>query len=150
MSNSSTFGRNRYIEDCTPGTWVTTTKAGDIKISSKSLEKDKLYYIRVQGKYNTLEGSKTTDWTTITAYYRGEGAGVEGVVNDEAKVYVNNENVVVFGEAKAVEIYNAAGQLVDAVNVEGQSSLDINYLAKGAYVIKVVAADEIVTLKHVK
>ena len=75
---------------------------------------------------------------------------MEGVVNDEAKVYVNNENVVVFGEAKAVEIYNAAGQLVDAVNVEGQSTLDINYLAKGAYVIKVVATDEVVTLKHVK
>ena len=35
-------------------------------------------------------------------------------------------------------------------NVEGVSTLDINYLVKGAYVIKVVAADEVVTLKHVK
>ena len=65
-------------------------------------------------------------------------------------MYVNNENVVVFGEAKTIEIYNAAGQLVDAVNVEGVSTLDINYLAKGAYVIKVATTESVVVLKHVK
>lgn len=150
MSNSSTFGRNRFIEECADGTWVTTTKAGDIKIANKALTKDQLYYIRVQGKYATSEGSKTTDWKVISAYYRGEGAGVEGVVSDDAKVYVNNENVIVFGEAKAIEIYNAAGQLVGVVNVEGASTLDINYLAKGAYVIKVVKAENVVVLKYVK
>lgn len=149
MSASTTFGRNRYIEDCA-GSWVTTTKAGDIKVSNKLLEKDKLYYIRVQGKYTTSEGAQTTDWKTISAYYRGEGAGVEGVVADTENVYVNNDNVVVFGEANAVEIYNAAGQLVDSINVEGVSTLDINYLAKGAYVIKVVSAEKVTVLKFVK
>ena len=149
MSASTTFGRNRYIEECT-GSWITTTKAGDIKVSNKLLEKDKLYYIRVQGKYTTSEGSKSTDWKTISAYYRGEGVGVEGVVNDETKAYINNENVVVFGEADFVEIYNAAGQLVDVKNVEGVSTLDINYLAKGAYIIKVAATDNVVILKCVK
>ena len=150
MSNATTFGRNRYIEDCAAGTWVTTTKAGDIKVSNKSLEVGKLYYIRVQGKYATMDGSANTEWTTISAYYRGEGAGVEGVVNDDANVYVNNENVVVFGDAESIEIYNAAGQLVEIENVEGVSTLDINYLAKGAYIIKVVAADNVVVLKYVK
>ena len=149
MSASTSFGRNRYIEEC-ESSWVTKTKAGEIKISSKNLTKDQLYYIRVQGKYATSEGSKTTDWKVITAYYRGEGSGVEGVVSDDANVYVNNENVVVFGNAETVEIYNAAGQLVDVANVEGASTLDINYLAKGAYIIKVVAADKVVVLKYVK
>lgn len=149
MSASATFGRNRYIEECT-GSWVTTTKAGDIKISNKSLEKDKLYYIRVQGKYATADGSTNTDWATISAYYRGEGAGVEGVVSDENKVYITTENVVIFGEANFIEIYNAAGQQVDVKNVEGVSTLDINYLAKGAYIIKVVATENIVVLKHMK
>ena len=143
------MSRNRYIEECA-GSWVTTTKAGDIKVSNKLLEKDKLYYIRVQGKYTTSEGAQTTDWKTISAYYRGEGAGVEGVVADAENVYVNNENVVVFGEANTIEIYNAAGQLVDSVNVEGVSTLDINYLAKGAYIIKVAKTDNVVALKFVK
>ena len=150
MSNATTFGRNRYIEDCAAGTWVTTTKAGDIKVSNKSLEEGKLYYIRVQGKYATMDGSANTEWTTISAYYRGEGAGVEGVVSDDANVYVNNENVVVFSDAESIEIYNAAGQLVEIENVEGVSTLDINYVAKGAYIIKVVAADNVVVLKYVK
>ena len=150
VSNTSSFGRTRYLEDCAAGSWATAAKAGEIKVNNKLLEKDKLYYIRVQGKYATSEGSKTTDWKVISAYYRGEGAGVEGVVSDDAKVYVNNENVIVFGEAKAIEIYNVAGQLVEVVNVEGASTLDINYLAKGAYVIKVVKAETVVVLKYVK
>jgi hypothetical protein len=76
--------------------------------------------------------------------------GVVGVTNDEAKVYVNNENVVVFGEAQMIEIYNVGGQLIESAQVESLSSFDINHLATGAYIIKVIAADEVVTLKHVK
>ena len=151
MSGSATFGRTRFIEDCAPGTWATATKAGDITISSKNLTKDKLYYIRVQGKYNSSEGSKTTDWKTISAYYRGEGAGVEGVVNDNANVYITNENVVVFGNyAKQVAITNVGGQLVELINVENQSQLDINHLASGAYLIKVIGNEDSIVLKYVK
>ena len=150
VSNTSSFGRTRYIEDCAAGSWATAAKAGEIKVNNKLLEKDKLYYIRVQGKYSSSEGSKTTDWKVITAYYRGEGSGVEGVESDENGVYINKENILVFGDADAVEIYNAAGQLVDTVNVEGTSTLDINYLAKGAYIVKVVGAEKVVVLKYVK
>ena len=149
MSASTSFGRNRYIEEC-ESSWVTKTKAGDIKVSNKLLETGKLYYIRVQGKYATSEGSQSTDWKVISAYYRGEGVGVEGVVSDNANVYITDENVVVFGEADVVEIYNAAGQLVDVVNVEGATNLDVDYLAKGAYIIKVVVADKVAVLKYVK
>ena len=150
VSNTSSFGRTRYIEDCAAGSWATAAKAGEIKVNNKLLEKDKLYYIRVQGKYSSSEGSKTTAWKTISAYYRGEGSGVEGVESDENGVYINKENILVFGDADAVEIYNAAGQLVDTVNVEGTSTLDINYLAKGAYIVKVVGAEKVVVLKYVK
>ncbi len=151
VSNTSSFGRTRYIEDCAAGSWATATKAGDIKLSNKQLEKDKLYYIRVRGNYASSEGSKTTAWKTISAYYRGEGSGgVEGAVNDNANVYVSNENVVVFNEAENIEIYNAAGQLVEVANVEGASTLDINHLAKGAYIIKVSTDSDVMILKHVK
>ena len=151
MSATETFGRNRFIEDCAPGTWATATKAGDIKISSKNLTKDKLYYIRVQGRYNSSEGSKTTAWKTISAYYRGEGSGVEGVVNDNANVYITNENVLVLGVcAKQVAITNVGGQLVELINVENQSQLDINHLASGAYLIKVIGNEDSVVLKYVK
>ena len=65
-------------------------------------------------------------------------------------MYVSNDNVVVFDKAQAVEIYNLSGQLVEQANVEGQSTLDINNLATGAYIIKVITEDGVVTLKHVK
>ena len=145
MSNSSTFGRNRYIEDCAAGTWVTTTKAGDIKISSKSLEKDKLYYIRVQGRYNTLEGSKTTDWTTISAYYRGEGAGVEGVESDENAVVVETvagETQLVINRANAadvkVEAYTPSGinlgTVFNGTAQPGRTVVPVSYLGKGVLI----------------
>ena len=86
----------------------------------------------------------------VVSFVYNSEAGVEGVTNDEVKVYVSNENVVVFGEAQMVEIYNVGGQLIESAQVEGQSTFDINHLATGAYIIKVIAADEVVTLKHVK
>ena len=145
MSNSSTFGRNRYIEDCAAGTWVTTTKAGDIKISSKSLEKDKLYYIRVQGRYNTLEGSKTTDWTTISAYYRGEGAGVEGVESDENAVVVETvagETQLVINRANAADVKVEAyapsginlGTVFNGTAQPGRTVVPVSYLGKGVLI----------------
>ena len=93
MSNSKTFGRTRYTESCAPGTWVTTTKAADIKISSKNLVNGNLYYIRVQGDYTTSEGSKKTEWKTISAYYKGEGSGIEGVdINGNNIAVIKNGN----------------------------------------------------------
>ena len=106
--------------------------------------------MRARGAYKTASGNKNTAYSPVVSFVYNSGAGVEGITNDEAKVYVSNENVVVFGTAQSVEIYNIGGQLIEKANVEGQSTLDINHLATGAYIIKVISADEVVTLKHVK
>ncbi len=134
-----------YNLDCS-----TPKTAGEIAISSASLVNGTTYYVRARGSYKTAAGNKNTAYSPVVSFVYNSGAGVEGVTNDEAKVYVNNENVVVFGEAQMIEIYNVGGQLIESVQVEGLSSLDINYLATGAYIIKVISADEVVTLKHVK
>ena len=107
--------------------------------------------MRAQGAYKTAaSASNKTDYSEVISFVYNAGAGVEGVTTDEAKVYVSNENIVMFGNAQTIEIYNIGGQLIETANVEGQSSFDINHLATGAYVIKVATADEVVTLKHVK
>ena len=134
-----------YNLDCS-----TPKTAGEIAISSAALVNGTTYYVRARGSYKTAAGNKNTAYSPVVSFVYNSGAGVEGVTNDEAKVYVNNENVVVFGEAQMVEIYNVGGQLIESAQVEGLSSFDINHLATGAYIIKVIAADEVVTLKHVK
>lgn len=145
MATSSSFGRGRYIENCLAGSWATTTKAGEIKISSKNLVQDKLYYIRVKGDYVTLEGSKTTEWTTISAYYRGEGAGVEGV-----ETYDNNVKVVTDGGEAQLEInrsvsgnvkidaYTPAGinlgTVFNGTAQAGRTVVPVSYLGKGVLI----------------
>ena len=134
-----------YNLDCS-----TPKTAGEIAISSAALVNGTTYYVRARGSYKTAAGNKNTAYSPVVSFVYNSEAGVEGVTNDEAKVYVNNENVVVFGEAQMIEIYNVGGQLIESAQVEGLSSFDINHLATGAYIIKVIAADEVVTLKHVK
>ena len=134
-----------YNLDCS-----TPKTAGEIAISSAALVNGTTYYVRARGSYKTAAGNKNTAYSPVVSFVYNSEAGVEGVTNDEVKVYVSNENVVVFGEAQMVEIYNVGGQLIESAQVEGQSTFDINHLATGAYIIKVIAADEVVTLKHVK
>ena len=86
----------------------------------------------------------------MISFVYSSDTGVEGVTNDEEKVYVSNENVVVFGNAQMIEVYNISGQLVEVVNVDGQTTFDINHLSTGAYIIKVISSNDVVTLKHVK
>lgn len=128
----------------------TPKTAGEIAISSASLVNGTTYYVRARGAYKTASGNKNTAYSPVVSFVYNAGVGVEGITNDEAKVYVSNDNVVVFDKAQAVEIYNLSGQLVEQANVEGQSTLDINNLATGAYIIKVITEDGVVTLKHVK
>ena len=129
---------------------VCTKPAGEITISSANLVDGTTYYARARGSYKTASGNKNTAYSDVISFVYSSDTGVEGVTSDEAKVYVNSENVVVLADAEMVEIYNMAGQLVESANVEGLSTFDINHLATGAYVIKVTTTDGVVTLKHVK
>ena len=129
-----------------------TKPAGEITISSAKLVDGTTYYVRAQGLYKTAtSASNKTEYSDVMTFvYSAEQGGVEGVTSDDAKVYVNSENVVVLADAKKVEIYNIGGQLVESANVEGLPTFDINHLATGAYVIKVTTANGVVSLKHVK
>lgn len=149
ISKSASFGRGKVSYTLT-NLDCATKPAGEITISSANLVDGTTYYVRARGSYKTASGTKNTDYTEVISFVYNAGAGVEGVANDEAKVYVSNENVVVLGVAQSVEIYNIGGQLVEQADVEGQSTFDINHLASGAYIIKVISANGVVTLKHVK
>ena len=128
----------------------TPKTAGEITISNANLVDGTTYYVRARGSYKTASGNKNTAYSEVISFVYNAGAGVQGIKNDEAKVFVNNENVVIFGNAQTIEIYNIGGQLVEVANVEDQSTFDINHLATGAYIIKVISNNDVVTLKYVK
>ena len=151
ISKTSSFGRTGKTAYTLTDLEYATKPAGEITISSAKLVDGTTYYVRAQGAYKTAaSASKKTDYSEVISFVYNAGAGVEGVTSDEAKVYVNSENVVVLADAEMIEIFNMAGQLVESANVEGLSTFDINHLATGAYVIKVTTADGVVSLKHVK
>ena len=151
ISKTATFGRTGKTAYTLTDLEYATKPAGEITISSAKLVDGTTYYVRAQGAYKTAaSASKKTDYSEVISFVYNAGAGVEGVTSDEAKVYVNSENVVVLADAEMIEIFNMAGQLVESANVEGLSTFDINHLATGAYVIKVTTADGVVSLKHVK
>lgn len=57
--------------------WHSRNTAGQM---SKTLEKNKLYYMRVRGSYRTADGNKNSEWSkVVSAYYRGASSGVEAV-----------------------------------------------------------------------
>lgn len=158
MATSSSFGRGRYIENCAAGSWATATKAGDIKISSKNLVQDKLYYIRVQGNYATAEGSQTTDWTTISAYYRGEGAGVEGIEADANSVKIVSDggepqleiNRAIAGNVK-IDVYTPSGislgTVFDGMAPSGKTIVPLTHLGKGLLILIVTQPETRQALK---
>lgn len=150
ISKNSSFGRTGKTAYTLNDLEVATKPAGEITISSANLVDGTTYYARARGSYKVASGTKNTDYSEVVSFVYNANAGVEGVTSDDAKVYVTAENVVVFGNAQTVEIYNISGQLVEVADVEAQSTLDINHLTAGTYIIKVVSDNDVVTLKHVK
>lgn len=100
--------RTRYIETFAPGVWQ-SAKAGEMKVSSKNLVVDQVYYFRVRVSYASPEGTLNTDWSpVISATYKGEGSGVESVSADENvvdEVFYNLQGVRVANPTSAGQVY---------------------------------------------
>lgn len=141
VSHTSSFGRTRYVEDCTPGTWCTSVKAGDMKVNSANLVVGTLYYMRVRGSYTSSDGSQNTDWSpVITAYYRGEGSGVETVVADASGIYVTDGELVINRDGNVkVTVITPAGVTLGTVfdgNVAGHATVSLgNYAGAGVVIL---------------
>ena len=95
----SVTSRTRFVESVDLGTWQSTTKAGEMKVGGKLLERGKTYYMRVRATYMSSEGQTNTDWSPIiSATYMGEGAGVDAVVADKdivAEKFYNMQGVAI-------------------------------------------------------
>ena len=107
-SKAAVTSRNRYIETFEPGVWE-SAKAGTFKVSNKSLETNKVYYFKVRVSYNSPDGVANTDWSPIiSATYKGEGSGVDGVITDNASVkavYYNLQGIKVENPAADGTVY---------------------------------------------
>lgn len=152
MSNSTTFGRTRFIEDCDAGRWCTSVKAGEIKVNSKLLEAGNLYYVRVQGSYTSSEGSKKTEWSPVVkAYYRGEGSGVETIDAASTGVYVAGDKLVIDRSGKVnVSVIAPSGISLGTIfdgAVNGMTTVPLENLGSGIFIITVDTCDGRVVLK---
>ncbi len=156
VSNSSSFGRTRYIEDGVDGVWHTSKKVGEITISSKNLEVGTTYYIRVRANYTSSEGDAYTEWSeVVTAEYIGEGSGIEGVESDDNNAYI------IYGENPMLSLNNHSGNVtVTAVNaagielgtlyagvIDGKTLIPLKTLGKGLFIIIIDSAEGRTTIK---
>lgn len=153
---SSVFGsRTKYAEECPAGQWHTATKSGDIRVSGSNLVVGKLYYIRARANYSTSEGSKYTGWSPVlTAYYRGEGSGVDDITSDETCIsVVTGDNPAINVSASGKVTIQAItpsgidlGILFDGV-VDGSKSISLDDLGRGLFILIVDTEDKRETVK---
>ena len=125
VSNSTTFGRTRYVEDAVDGVWHTSKKAGEITISNKNLVAGTTYYIRVRANYNSSEGEASTAWSeVVAAEYIGEGSGIDAIQSNSTGAYI------IPGEEPMLNIGKCTGQVsVSAVSTTG---IDLGTLYNGS------------------
>lgn len=116
--------RTRFVETVDLGNWASTTKAGEMKVGGKSLEKGKTYYMRVRATYMSSAGQTNTEWSPIiSATYMGEGAGVDSVTADKivvAEKFFNLQGVAVANPERGkvyVRVVTTADGIVKATKV---------------------------------
>lgn len=146
MSSSSTFGRTRFIEDCAAGTWCTSTKSGELKVDGKALTAGQMYRIRVRGNYTSSEGSQTTGWSpVVTAYYRGEGAGIEAINTTAQGISVTDGQLVInrSGNVKVSAITPTGAELgiIHDGIVSGTTTVSLDALGKGIIILVIETED---------
>lgn len=100
--------------------WHTRNTAGTM---GKTLEKDKLYYMRVRGSYRTADGSVNSAWSpVVAAYYRGVNSGVEVVEidpDDTSSEWFNLQGIRIDRPAAGQIVIRRKGSQVDKVMVKG-------------------------------
>ena len=82
----------------------------------------------------TFSTTKTVILEDMIVYYKSIPAGVEGVEAADAVIRANADGVVVVAADAVAEVYNAAGQLVAAAAVDGESVIAV---PAGFYVVRV-------------
>lgn len=89
---------------------------------SKTLEVNKLYYMRVRGTYNTADGSKKSEWSPIVAaYYRGDNSGVEEIEidpDDTTSQWFNLQGIRIDRPASGQIVIRRKGSQADKVRIK--------------------------------
>lgn len=145
VSASEVFGRQIAFEDCPTGQWQMSTKAGELKISSKNLVSGTKYYIRTRASYSTIDGDQKTEWSpVISATYMGEGSGIEQINDDNFSASIikgNNPQLSIVANGcitvKATAVTGVQlGTLYDG-EIAGSQLIDLSTLGHGLFIITI-------------
>lgn len=118
-----------------------------VRISSKSLEAGKTYYMRNRGGYRLQNASavKYTPYSDVITFVYSGVAGVDQA--ETAKAFVDGNNILHLPLEAAVEVFDLAGRLVLACDPANEHSLQA--IPAGCYIIR-VAAHNISPIKWVR
>lgn len=153
VNNSTSFNRNRYFEDCAPSTWQVSVKSGEMRVASKLLSEGTIYYMRVVGTYNTPDGSVKTEYSpVISATYKGEGTGIDGITTDNSINVMGDILSISSNELSTTKVsaINAAGiemgTLFNGI-IYGTQNISLSKLGKGLFIIVIDNAEGRQSLK---
>lgn len=154
LCETTSFGRSKAFEDCPSGSWSMTKKAGELKISNSELKVGTLYYIRARANYTSSDGAQKTDWSpVISAYYRGYGAGVEDIDNNDANIYVDGDALIVSGinaTDAIISAYSTTGAKLGNIyqgDINGYLAVPLTGLSKGLYILVIDTENGRTTIK---
>ncbi len=146
--------RSCYVGTAAIPSWQTPISAGEMKISSKNLTENTLYYIRVRGSYNAPNETINTDWSpVISAYYRGYGAGVEDIDNNDTNIHVDGDALIVSGINAAdaiISAYSTTGAKLGNIyqgDINGYLAVPLTGLSKGLYILVIDTENGRTTIK---
>ncbi len=111
---------NRFIQETSEvPNWHTRNTAGEM---SKTLEKGKLYYMRVRGNYRTTDGNKYSAWSpVVSAYYRGNNSGVDEIeidADDTDCEWFNLQGIRIDRPSSGQIVIRRKGSQVDKVRIK--------------------------------
>lgn len=111
---------NRFIQETSQvPNWHSRNAAGEM---GKTLEKNKLYYMRVRGNYRTADGNKYSEWSpVVAAYYRGVNSGVEEIEidpDDTTSQWFNLQGIRIDRPASGQIVIRRKGSQADKVLIK--------------------------------
>lgn len=150
VSASTTF-TPRTIYSATLGDFATETRPmGEIRVAGKALVDGNTYYTRTRGSYalTTSNGLTYTEYSPVRSFvYSAELSGVQDVVAEVFRAWVDADNVLNLSAAAPVAVYDLSGRAVAAY--AAAERVDLGDLAAGCYIIRIAGANNL-AMKWVK
>lgn len=112
---------------------------GKAKIGGKALVDGNTYYLRARGNYqiSTSTAPQYTPYTPVYSFVYSSEAGVSDITVDTGATWLENGTLLHVGDdVDTVTVYSLAGVVVAAYEATAGTTIDLDSLAAGAYLVR--------------